>query len=152
MRNWQDLIVWQESHKYVQEVYKFLKFFPKEEMFGIISQIKRAVVSIPTNIVEGHSKKSNKEFTRFLYISRGSLEEVKYLLLLSKDLGFLQKKDFDYLMKKALKIGYLLNGLIKSLSETSTTFKTSNTPNSSNTSTTFNTFNTSNTSNTKENK
>ncbi|GAB6045627.1 hypothetical protein JCM11957_12250 [Caminibacter profundus] len=58
MRNWQDLIVWQESHKFVKDIYSCLKTFPKEETFGIISQIKRAVVSIPTNIVEGHSKNS----------------------------------------------------------------------------------------------
>ena len=136
MRNWQDLIVWQESHQFVQEVYKCLKNFPKEEMFGIISQIKRAVVSIPTNIVEGQSKNSNKGFVRFLYISRGSLEEVKYLLLLSKDLKFLSSKDYKMLMDKASKIGYLLNALIKSLSQT---YKTSNT---FTTSTTFNTSNT----------
>lgn len=144
MRNWQDLIVWQASHKFVKDVYSCLKTFPKEETFGIISQIKRAVVSIPTNIVEGHSKNSNKEFIRFLYISRGSLEEVKYLLLLSKDLGFLNNKDYNFLCDKSLKIGYLLNGLIKSLSKTS---KTSTTPKTSNT---FTTSKTSNTSKSKE--
>ena len=135
MRNWQDLIVWQESHQFVQDVYKCLKSFPKEEMFGIISQIKRAVVSIPTNIVEGQSKNSNKEFVRFLYISRGSLEEVKYLLLLSKDLGFLSNKYYKMLIDKAFRIGFLLNALIKSLktSITSNTFKTSNTSTTPNT-------------------
>jgi len=131
MRNWKDLIVWQECHKLVIEIYNLMKSFPKDETFGLCSQIKRAVISIPTNIVEGHSKSSNKEFVRFLYISRGSLEELKYLLYLSKDLGFINLQDYELLEEKLSKIGYLLNNFMKSLNKTSTT------PNTSTTSTTF---------------
>jgi len=131
MRNWKDLIVWQECHKLVIEIYNLMRNFPKDEIFGLCSQIKRAVISIPTNIVEGHSKSSNKEFVRFLYISRGSLEELKYLLYLSKDLGFINLQDYELLEEKLSKIGYLLNNFMKSLNKTSTT------PNTSTTSTTF---------------
>jgi len=104
MRNWKDLIVWQECHKLVIEIYNLMKSFSKDETFGLCSQIKRAAVSSPTNIVEGHSKSSNKEFVRFLYISRGYLEELKYLLYLSKDLGFINLQDYGLLEEKLSKL------------------------------------------------
>ena len=133
-RNWKDLIVWQKSHELVLELYKVLRTFPSEEKFAIVDQMKRAAYSIPSNIVEGHSKNSKKEFVRYLYISRGSLEEVKYFLLLSKDLHYINQDRFNNLSNKLSEIGFLLNQLIKSLKTstpsipftTSTTSKTSN--------------------------
>ncbi len=116
-RNWDELIVWQESHQLVLEIYKTLKYFPKEETYGLISQIKRAAISIPTNIVEGHSKNTSKDFQRFLFIARGSLEELKYLLLLSKDLRYISEEIYENLEEKLSKISLKLNNLIKSLNK-----------------------------------
>jgi four helix bundle protein len=78
--HWKDLIVWKKSHNLVKDIYKTLSSFPKEEKFALVDQIRRASISIPTNIVERHSKSTNKEFVRYLYISRGSLEELRYLI------------------------------------------------------------------------
>ena len=117
-RNWKELTVWKESHDMVIELYKLLGKFPKEETYNLVSQIKRAAVSVPTNIVEGHSKGSKKEFLRFLYISRGSLEELKYLLFLSFELGYIDKENFDKFNQKLSRLGYMLNRLIKSLTPT----------------------------------
>ena len=89
-----------------------------KETYNLVSQIKRAAVSVPTNIVEGHSKGSKKEFLRFLYISRGSLEELKYLLFLSFELGYIDKENFDKFNQKLSRLGYMLNRLIKSLTPT----------------------------------
>ncbi len=80
------LIVWQKSHELVLKIYKITKDFPKDEMYGLTSQIRRASVSIPSNIAEGKARGSNKEYKRFLLMARGSLEETKYQLLLAKDL------------------------------------------------------------------
>ena len=117
-RNWDELIIWQESHNLVQEIYKLTKNFPKEELYNLTSQIRRAVTSIPTNIVEGHSKGSSKEFIRFLYISRGSLEEVKYLLLLSKDLGYITIEEYTELNERLSKLSLQLNNFIRYLQKT----------------------------------
>ncbi len=127
-RSWEDLLVWKKAHELVLSVYENISNFPKDEKYGLISQIKRCSISIPANIVEGHSKNSNKEFLRFLYISRGSLEELKYYFLLVKDLSFITENKYNFFYEKLTEIGFLLNQLIKSLtSNTSTTSITSNT-------------------------
>lgn len=97
------------------QIYALTRSFPKEEQFNIVNQIRRAVISIPTNIVEGHSKGSKKEFVRFLYISRGSLEEVKYLLLLSNELGYISNEDFETVSQRLSKLGLQINNFIKYL-------------------------------------
>ena len=117
-RNWTELTIWRESHKLVLEIYKIISKFPKDELFGLISQIKRAAVSIPTNIVEGHSKSSGKDFLRFLFISRGSLEELKYLLLLSKDLGYITNQEYEELNERLSILSLKLNNFIKHLQKT----------------------------------
>jgi four helix bundle protein len=114
-RNWKDLVIWQESHSMALQIYALTRSFPKEEQFNIVNQIRRAVISIPTNIVEGHSKGSKKEFVRFLYISRGSLEEVKYLLLLSNELGYISNEDFETVSQRLSKLGLQINNFIKYL-------------------------------------
>ena len=111
----------------VLEIYELIKLFPKSEMYALVDQIKRAAYSVPANIVEGHSKSTRKDFIRYLYISRGSLEEVRYFLLLSRDLGYIAKEKYDNFENKLTEISYLLNQLIKSL-----IFKTS-TPSTSST-------------------
>lgn len=88
IQTFRDLLVWQKSHKLVLSVYQISISFPTEEKFGITSQLRRSAASIPTNIVEGHKRKSLKEYLHFLNISEASLEETKYHLLLSNDLGY----------------------------------------------------------------
>ncbi|MEM8778177.1 MAG: four helix bundle protein [Cyanobacteria bacterium P01_G01_bin.49] len=87
-RNFQDLIVWQKSHEFVLLIYRFTDSFPKREMYGLTSQMRRAAVSIPANIAEGFKKKSPKDKLRFFNISQGSLEECRYYLILAQDLNY----------------------------------------------------------------
>ena len=81
--------VWQKAHEIVLEIYRISTKFPKGETYGLVDQLKRAAYSVPANLVEGQNRNSTKEYLNFLYISRGSLEELRYFLLLSKDLSFL---------------------------------------------------------------
>ena len=113
-RNWTELIVWQASHEFVLSLHGFLKALPTEERFALTDQLRRASYSIPANIVEGHSKASLKDFNKFLYISRGSVEEVKYFILLSKDLEYLSEETYIQFAEKLSKIGSMLNNLIAS--------------------------------------
>lgn len=110
-----NLIVWEKSHELVLKVYEITKDFPLEEQFGLTIQIKRAVVSIPSNIVEGKARGSKKDLKRFLLISRGSLEEVKYQLLLAKDLKYISESNYKEIILITDEVGKTLNGLIKKL-------------------------------------
>ena len=89
-KSFTDLIVWQKAHALVLNIYEITQGFPKEELFGIISQIRRASVSVAANIAEGYKRKSPNDKARFFNISEVSLDETKYLLILSKDLGFIE--------------------------------------------------------------
>lgn len=109
------LLVWQRSHELVLKIYEITKDFPKEEQFGLTSQIRRAAVSIPSNIVEGKARGSNKDYKRFLLIARGSLEEVKYQILLAKDLKYVDEQKYKEVLNLAMEVGRLLAGLIKKL-------------------------------------
>lgn len=111
------LIVWQKSHELVLKLYEVTKDFPKDEQFGLTSQIRRAAVSIPSNIVEGKARGSNKDFKRFLLIARGSLEELKYQILLSNDLNYINEDTYKDLLNTTKEVGRLLNGLMVSLDE-----------------------------------
>jgi len=115
MKTHYDLNVWNDSIILVKDVYKISVKFPKEEIYGLTSQIKRATISIPSNISEGASRQSNKEFIQFLYIALGSASEVETQLIIAKELNFIDSKDLDYLLKSLEKIKKMLNGLIKSL-------------------------------------
>jgi four helix bundle protein len=107
--------VWQASHNLVLEIYNVLKKFPPEERFTLCDQIKRAAYSVPANIVEGHSKNSKKEFIKYLYISRGSLEELRYFLLLSFHLNYISEECYNNMENNCIYISKMLNGLLKSL-------------------------------------
>ena len=109
------LIVWQRSHELVLKIYEVTKSFPKDEQFGLTSQVRRAAVSIPSNIVEGKARGSNKDFNRFLLIARGSLEEVKYQMLLAKDLKYIDEVVYKEMYRSMDEVGRLLGGLIKKL-------------------------------------
>ncbi|MCB0167104.1 MAG: four helix bundle protein [Anaerolineae bacterium] len=111
--HFQQLEVWQEAHKLTLLVYKITKAFPSEEKFGLVSQMRRAAVSIPANIVEGFKRRSPRDKLRFYNIAEGSLEEVKYFFILSKDLNYISSA--DELINQAEAVGRLLNGLITSI-------------------------------------
>ena len=112
---WKKLKVWQETHKLVLEIYKLTASFPKSEIYGLVNQIKRAASSVPANIVEGQSRNTTKDYLHFLYNSRGSLEEVRYFLLLARDLAFLSADSYEVIEKGYESASKMLNGLIKSL-------------------------------------
>lgn len=109
-KTFKELIVWQKSHKLVLEIYKATKTYPKEEVYALTNQIRRASVSIAANIAEGYKKKSKPSKLNFLNISEGSLEEVKYYLILSKDLQFLTEKEFSQLEGITEEVGRLIAG------------------------------------------
>ncbi len=109
------LIVWQKSHELTLKIYDLTKHFPREEQFGLTSQLRRAATSIPSNIVEGKARGSNKEYKRFLLMARGSLEEVKYQILLAKDLDYIDDKKYKEMINIMDEVGRLLSGLIKKI-------------------------------------
>ncbi|MCO5234248.1 MAG: four helix bundle protein [Chitinophagales bacterium] len=115
MRPHYKLEVWQRSFSLVKELYNLTSCFPTDEKFGLIAQIRRAGVSVPTNISEGSARNSSKEFIQFLYIALGSITEVETLLLLSVELNFSNKNDVDKLLLEIEIITKLLLGLIKSI-------------------------------------
>jgi four helix bundle protein len=110
-----DLVVWQKAHRFVLAVYSVSKHFPREEQFGLTSQMRRAAVSVTSNIVEGFDRGSNKEFIQFLIIARASLTEVQSQLLIARDLEYIDHKDFEKLAKDTVEVHKLINGLIKTL-------------------------------------
>lgn len=110
-----NLNAWLKSFEIVKELYEVTSNFPIEEKFGLVSQIRRAAVSVPVNIAEGAARKSKKEFIHFLHISLGSLTELDTLILLSTDLGFIKKDESELIILKFDTIGKLVYGLIKSL-------------------------------------
>jgi four helix bundle protein len=114
---WKDLLVWQRAHELVLEVYQVTKEFPESERFGLTQQVRRSIVSVAANIVEGKSKKTDKEFLAFLYNSRGSMEETRYHLLLSKDLEYISKEKYESLEKQSSEVSFLLNKLIATLNK-----------------------------------
>ncbi|WP_187647926.1 four helix bundle protein [Nitrosophilus labii] len=117
MRNnqYRDLIVWQKAMKLVELVYEKLLYFPKEEIYGLASQIKRSVISIPTNITEGKGRKTDKEFIQFLHIALGSLYELQTQIELAKRLNMIE--NIDEIENRSLEIEKMLNALINSKKE-----------------------------------
>ena len=87
-KTFEDLKVWQKAHAFVLQVYRLSKTFPKHELFGLVSQIRRAAISVPANIAEGFKKKTRPDKLRLFNIAQGSMEEVRYYLILSADLGY----------------------------------------------------------------
>jgi four helix bundle protein len=113
IKNFTDLNAWKEAHKLVLLVYKLTKLFPKEEQFGLTNQIRRAVVSVTSNIAEGFSRSSYKEKSQFYSIALGSLTEVQNQLLIARDLEYLPKDQFPEIAIVTVTVNKLLNGLIK---------------------------------------
>ena len=117
IRNYRDLIVWQKAMDLVTAVYQVTGTFPSDERFGLTSQMRRAAVSIPSNIAEGQGRGSNREFSHFLSMGYGSLCELQTQLLLSERLKFLDTKTLQFVFDRTDEVGRLLNGLSNSLVE-----------------------------------
>ncbi len=103
-KQFQDLIVWQQTHQFVLGVYKHSKNFPKEERYGLTSQLRRAAVSIAANIAEGFKRKGKPDKVRFMNIAQGSLEECRYYLILAKDLGYIDTKNPESQLEQISKL------------------------------------------------
>ncbi len=112
MQRFNDLKVWQRGHALVLEVYRLTASFPDGERFGLISQLRRAAVSVPTNIAEGAKRQRSQDYARFLNIAEGSLSEVEYLLLLSRDLSFLTAEAHKALQAEIEEIARMLYALL----------------------------------------
>ena len=115
MKTHKDLTVWQKAMELVMEVYKATKMFPREEIFGLTSQMRRAVVSIPSNIAEGYGRLHQRETENFLSIALGSASELETQLILSKDLGYISLDEVEQLTIEVQNIIKMLAALIKSL-------------------------------------
>jgi len=112
LKDFRDLKVWEKSHNLALLVYKQTQPFPKQEMFGLTSQMRRAAISIPTNIAEGCGRGGNFELARFLSIAMGSASELEYLLLVSSGLGFLNRIDYKELELATIEVKRMLASLI----------------------------------------
>lgn len=110
-----DLDVWQRSHRFALDVYRATRGFPRDELYGLTSQLRRAAVAIPANLAEGGARQSRREFLQFCYIARGSASEIAYLLLVVKDLGILPSDEYEKLREECQRISKMLSNLIKSL-------------------------------------
>jgi four helix bundle protein len=115
--NYRDLETWQKAMDMVQEVYEATRDFPKEEIYGLRSQIRRAAVSIPSNIAEGQGRESVKDFLRHLSIAYGSLCEAETQIVIAGRLGYIKDDASEKLMVRAGEVGRLINGLTRSLSK-----------------------------------
>lgn len=107
-----ELDVWVEARKLVSDVYLLTKKFPKDELYGIVSQIRRCAVSVPSNIAEGLGRRTAKDTTQFLYISRGSLYELETQLYLCYDQNYISKNELEIIINQTEKCKKLLNGFI----------------------------------------
>ncbi|MFZ0813912.1 MAG: four helix bundle protein [Candidatus Sulfotelmatobacter sp.] len=116
-RPYKDLVAWQKSMDLVTATYRATAGFPKDELFGLTSQLRRAAVSIPSNIAEGQGRLSEKEFRYFLGQARGSLMEVETQLQIAENLGYLQKEQTRGLFHSCAEVGRILNGLLASVSK-----------------------------------
>ena len=114
IRSFTDLNAWKEGHILVLSIYQTTKSFPKEEMFGIVSQMRRCAVSITSNIAEGFSRQSYREKVQFYSIALGSLTELQSQLLIARDIGYLPEATFDEIATQAIKTHKIISGLIRS--------------------------------------
>ncbi|MFA5998245.1 MAG: four helix bundle protein [Candidatus Paceibacterota bacterium] len=114
IRSFKDLRAWQRAHDLAIQTYLLTKKFPKEELFGITNQMRRAAVSVPSNLAEGFSRKSSKEKTQFYAISKGSLTELESQYLISRDLGYVSGQEFADIEGKIEQVGKIITGLAKS--------------------------------------
>jgi four helix bundle protein len=115
VKSYKDLIVWQKSMDLVQMVYQATKEFPREELYGLTNQLRRAAISVPSNIAEGHARKSTAEFRNFLSIARGSLAEVETQLLIAQRLSYINKQRLEAILSIQVEVNKMTNALISKL-------------------------------------
>lgn len=115
IKSYKDLLVWQKAVVLLKEIYQVSRTFPKEEIYGITSQLRRAALSVISNIAEGHARRSTKEYLRFISIAYGSLAEAEAQLIVCFELGYITSEVKNELDKKISEIGKMMNGLIRAL-------------------------------------
>lgn len=116
MRNFEELAIWQKGHALTLKVYLSTKTFPKEEIYGLVSQMRRSSSSIPTNIAEGCGRRSDLELRKFLVISSGSCSELHYQFMLSRDLGFISEDLYKELCEQVIEIRKMIHAFVQKLS------------------------------------
>ena len=114
-QSYRDLIAWKKGMGFVSDLYRATQGFPRNELYGLTSQLRRAAVSIPSNIVEGQAHYSAREFHHFLSNARGSLVEIETQIMIAQDLAYLSAEEAERLLLKAAELGRILNGLIASI-------------------------------------
>ena len=115
LKSFQELEVWQKAHHLALQTYRVTDSFPDKEKYGIVSQVRRSAASVPANIAEGFGRRSTKELLQFLANANGSLEETRYFLLLSRDLGYLAKDKYVELEKDCTSVAQMIAALGRSL-------------------------------------
>lgn len=115
LKSFQQLDTWKKAHSLTLEIYHLTATFPRDERFGLVSQLRRAAASVPANIAEGFGRRSTKDFIRYLEIASGSLEETRYHLILARDLGYMKPAEFASMTCRCNETGKLLGVLIRSL-------------------------------------
>jgi four helix bundle protein len=115
IQSYRDLVAWKKAMDLVTMIYRVTNKFPKEELFGLVSQLRRAAVSIPSNIAEGQARSSRGEFQLFLGHARGSLSELETQILIARNLDYVDETETNSLLERASEVGRVLNGLLASL-------------------------------------
>ncbi len=115
VQSYRQLIAWQKSMKFVADIYRVTRKFPKWELYGLVSQLRRASISVPSNVAEGQGRRSTGEFKHFLGIARGSLLETETQILLALELEYLSLGESERLLAESAEVGRIINGLINSL-------------------------------------
>jgi four helix bundle protein len=117
VRSYRDLVVWKKAIDLVAEIYNCTRSFPKEETYGLVAQLRRAAVSVPSNIAEGHARVSTGEFRQFLGHALGSVVEIETQILIAERLAYIHSNDSNSLIHHTEEIGKMLNALLRSLSQ-----------------------------------
>jgi four helix bundle protein len=120
LRNYRDLDVWEKAHKLTLQIYTKSRTFPKEEFYGLTSQMRRAAISVGANLAEGCGRQTTPELARFVRIAMGSASELDYHLLLARDLGFFQAEDYRNLSQELTRIRKMLASLLTTLEQPTT--------------------------------
>jgi len=115
IKTYRDLVVWQKSMTLVTEIYKITKIFPKDEIYGLVTQMRRCAISIPSNIAEGYGRNSTNDYIRFLRISIGSLNELQTQLEISHNLNYFEEKDFRKFYESSREVERMISSLIRKI-------------------------------------
>ena len=115
IKTYRDLDIWEKSIGLVKDIYKSTEKFPKQEMYGLVSQMRRAAVSIPSNVAEGFRRYHNKEYKQFLYVSSGSCAELETQITIAKELKYIQENEEAILLERLDHIGRMISSLLKKL-------------------------------------